>query len=161
MSSQKKAFSRREAIFTFSATAVGAALLPLTHAQATEKGSTVLNRTLVYAPSEMPTRKSPNGATVHEGFIGSLTTGERVDVHQTTLAAGRMPHPEKVHAETMIVMVRDGEIEFLMEGKVIRRMVAGDIAYSVPGQLHGLRNAGTTEANYFVIAIGHPDSKEG
>lgn len=153
--------SRRQTLFALSASAIGATLASRARAQGSAGGPPVLNKTLVFPISEMPTTKSPNGATVHHGFINTLTTGEVVDVHETTLAAGDMPHPEKKHAETMIVMVRDGEIEFLMEGKVVRKMVPGDVAYSVPGQLHGLRNVGKTTANYFVIAIGKSDGKEG
>jgi quercetin dioxygenase-like cupin family protein len=153
--------SRRRTLFALSASAIGAALASRAKAQTPSGGPPVLDKTLVYPISEMPTTKSPNGATVHHGFIATLTTGEVVDVHETTLAAGDMPHPEKKHVETMIVLVRDGELEFLMEGKVVRKMVAGDVAYSVPGQLHGLRNAGSTTANYFVCAIGKGGGHEG
>jgi quercetin dioxygenase-like cupin family protein len=152
--------SRRKALTALSATAIGAILAPRATAQEAKDGPPVLDKTVVFPLSEMTTTKSLNGATVHHTFIATLKTGEVVDCHQTTLAAGDMPHPEKKHAETMIVMLRDGELDFLMEGKVVRKMVAGDVAYSVPGQLHGLRNVGTTTANYFVVAIGHGSGKE-
>jgi quercetin dioxygenase-like cupin family protein len=161
--SNTKTISRRKALLALSATAAGAVLSQHVQAQepkAAADAPPVLSKTGVWPVADMPTTKSANGATVHHTFIASLTTGEIVDVHQTTLAAGDMPHPEKKHAETMIVMLRDGELEFLMDGKVVRKMVAGDVAYSVPRQLHGLRNVGTTTANYFVVAIGHGSGKE-
>jgi quercetin dioxygenase-like cupin family protein len=161
--SNSKTISRRKAILALSASAAGAMLTSGANAQEAKAAAgapPVLNKTGVWPLADMPTTKSANGATVHHTFIASLTTGEIVDVHQTTLAAGDMPHPEKIHPETMIVMLRDGELEFLMEGKIVRKMVPGDVAYSVPGQLHGLRNVGKTTANYFVIAIGHGNGKE-
>jgi quercetin dioxygenase-like cupin family protein len=156
------AISRRRTLFALTASAMAALLSPRAKGQSEDKnGPPVLDKTGVYSIVDMPTTKSPNGATVHHAFVGTLTTGEVVDVHETTLAAGDMPHPEKKHVETMIVLVRDGELEFLMDGKAVRKMGPGDVAYSVPGQQHGLRNVGDSAANYFAIAIGRGGSHEG
>jgi quercetin dioxygenase-like cupin family protein len=159
----KTGMTRRDACVALSALSIlGGSNWRRAEAQApaTAKGTPVLDKSTSYSMAEMPTTKSLNGAVVYHAFIGALTTGELVDVHETTVQGGEMPHPEKKHSQTMIVMVREGTLEFLMEGKVQRVMQPGDVMYSVPNQLHGLRNVGKGPASYFVIAIGAPSKED-
>jgi quercetin dioxygenase-like cupin family protein len=66
---------------------------------------------------------------------------------------GQMPHPAHRHVHTEFMLIREGTVEFILEGRS-EQIGAGGVAYAASGELHGLKNAGSAPANYFVIAIG-------
>ena len=76
-----------------------------------------------------------------------------VELHETTLMPGQMPHPAHKHVHTEFMLIREGSIEFILDGRS-EQIGAGGVAYAASGELHGLKNTGTVPANYFVIAIG-------
>jgi quercetin dioxygenase-like cupin family protein len=51
------------------------------------------------------------------------------------------------------MLVREGEMEFENDGKP-ERVGPGGVMFAASNILHGLKNVGTTTANYFVIAVG-------
>lgn len=107
----------------------------------------------VFAFDELPVRYSSGGAATRPVLRGRLKTGEVIELHETTLMPGQMPHPAHRHVHTELMLVREGTLEFILEGKS-ERVGAGGVAYAASGELHGLRNAGTAPAIYFVMAIG-------
>lgn len=50
-------------------------------------------------------------------------------------------------------MIREGTLDCLYGGQA-HRLTAGGVAYIASNELHGLKNVGTTPANYFVVEIG-------
>ena len=69
------------------------------------------------------------------------------------LNPGMEPHPPHRHEHSEWLMIREGQCEWLIDGK--RRPAGpGDICYAASMQLHGIRNTGTAPARYFVIAVG-------
>jgi quercetin dioxygenase-like cupin family protein len=51
------------------------------------------------------------------------------------------------------MLIREGQMEFLNDGKV-EPVGPGGVMFATSNVMHGLKNVGTTTANYFVIAIG-------
>ena len=105
-----------------------------------------------YVYEELPVRK--NGANESRPlFSGQLHTGCYVEVHETRLAPGGMPHPPHHHAHEEMFMVREGTLEVTINGKVTR-LGPGSVGFAGSNDEHGVRNIGTTPAEYFVVAMG-------
>ena len=54
------------------------------------------------------------------------------------------------HPEEALVIVKEGTVEALFNGEW-RRVGPGSVVFEASNQLHGLRNAGRTQAAYHVI----------
>ncbi|MCK4854897.1 MAG: cupin domain-containing protein [Bacteroidales bacterium] len=128
------AFILSAAVFGFSA-----------YAQNLEK----LN-TRVYNWNDLKVTKTESGARrqIFEGFTGAFTYFE---VHVTTLNPGNAPHSSHVHTtlEEMII-VKEGRIEQDING--IKKVLGpGSVVLVSPGDDHGIRNAGESQATYYII----------
>jgi quercetin dioxygenase-like cupin family protein len=115
-------------------------------------GDKVLSLSTAFRFEDLPVVKSANGET-RAVTRGVLPTGEAVELHETTLLPGHMPHPPHQHKHSEFMLVREGQMEFENNGKP-ERVGPGGVMYAASMMLHGLKNVGTTTANYFVIAIG-------
>ena len=74
------------------------------------------------------------------------------DLYATVGDAGEAPHAAHRHPDEEVVIVREGTIEFTINGKV-ERAGAGSVAFFASNDLHGMRNVGTTRASYHVIRM--------
>lgn len=85
---------------------------------------------------------------------GETKTGTFIEMHETEVAPGQMPHAPHRHDHEELMMLREGNLEITIEGNVT---VAGpgSATYVKSGEQHGWKNVGTTQAHYFVIAFGH------
>jgi mannose-6-phosphate isomerase-like protein (cupin superfamily) len=83
-------------------------------------------------------------------FDAPTATLERFESHVTTLNPGQALHPAHKHVEEELMIVREGTVEATLNGQATRVEVGGMI-FCASGEMHGLRNVGTTRATYYVI----------
>ena len=105
---------------------------------------------------ELNVEKSPNGAEFRAILRGKLANGEILEVHETMLPPGGMPHPGHHHVHSEMWLVREGTVEFNVMGKK-KNIGPGGLAFVASNEEHSVTNVGTTPAKYFVVAIG-PDA---
>jgi quercetin dioxygenase-like cupin family protein len=103
---------------------------------------------------QMPVNHYANGGWGRQVMHGTLPTGEFVELHETMLPPGQMPHPPHRHRNTEFVLIREGKLKFYDNGKP-EPCGPGDIVYTASNQLHGMKNVGTTPALYFVVSVSH------
>jgi mannose-6-phosphate isomerase-like protein (cupin superfamily) len=84
---------------------------------------------------------------------GTTWAGCPIEVHETRLAPGGSPHAPHLHAHEEMFLVREGTVEVTIAGRATR-LGPGSAAYVASNDQHGIKNAGTDEALYFVLAVG-------
>ena len=77
-------------------------------------------------------------------------TLDELEIHITTLKAGEESHPPHKHANEEILIVKEGNVEALVNGE-LKRGGPGSLIFQASNQLHNIRNVGTTPATYHVI----------
>jgi quercetin dioxygenase-like cupin family protein len=95
-----------------------------------------------------------NGQNESRSILNGVThSGDHLEVHETTLAPGSSPHPPHRHEHEELLLMVSGTLAVTIEGKtaVIR---PGGAAFFHSNELHGARNPGTENAQYFVVATG-------
>ena len=102
---------------------------------------------------ELAAVSQANGGLMRRVMSGTLPTGEFVEVHESMLPAGKMPHPPHKHPNTEWLFIQQGKLEYLDDGKPIP-VGPGDIVFSASNIMHGLRNVGDTDASYIVVSVG-------
>jgi quercetin dioxygenase-like cupin family protein len=105
-----------------------------------------------YPYDQLPVRK--NGANESRPILsGELHDGSYVEVHQTRLAPGAMPHPPHHHPHEEMFLIREGTLEVTINGQKTR-LGPGSVAIVGSNDEHGARNSGANPAEYFVVALG-------
>jgi quercetin dioxygenase-like cupin family protein len=107
----------------------------------------------VYTFEQLQARVSASKVETRPVLKGKLRTGESVEVHETTLPPGGAPHPPHHHEHSEMWLIREGTVEFTVNGKSYRAG-PGSLAFAASNDEHGIKNAGETPAMYFVVAIG-------
>jgi quercetin dioxygenase-like cupin family protein len=102
----------------------------------------------------LPLRTSEDGAVTRQMMEGQVPGASIIEIHETTLEPGKMPHPAHRHPHAELLLVRSGTIEFQSDNPPIH-VTAGGMAYCAPDKLHGFHNVGEGQAQYFVVKIGN------
>ncbi|MGB6429420.1 MAG: cupin domain-containing protein [Candidatus Acidiferrales bacterium] len=105
-----------------------------------------------YPFDQMPVTKGP-ASEAHHVFAGKIATGELVEVHESILPPGGSPHPPHHHLHSEMWLVREGSIEFTVDGNVYD-IGPGSAGFAASMTEHGVKNVGAVPAIYFVVAIG-------
>jgi mannose-6-phosphate isomerase-like protein (cupin superfamily) len=105
-----------------------------------------------YPYDALPVRKR-TGAESRPILSGALHDGCYVEVHQTRLDPGAMPHPAHHHLHEEMFLVREGTLEVTINGKSTA-LGPGSVGFVGSNDEHGIRNSGATPAEYFVVAFG-------
>jgi mannose-6-phosphate isomerase-like protein (cupin superfamily) len=102
--------------------------------------------------SELP-KKVVNGAEIRPVLKGKLATAESLEVHETTLPPGGMPHAAHHHLHSEMWLIREGTVQLTING-ISHVMGPGSVGFVHSNDEHGIKNIGTTPATYFVVAVG-------
>ena len=88
--------------------------------------------------------------SVRSFFKARTATLDELEMHVTTLEAGKTSHPPHRHPNEELIIVMQGTVETLSNGEW-KRVGPGSVIFNASNQLHGLRNVGAGEAIYHVI----------
>ena len=138
--------TRREMLFLLSGLVSSAVALEALPSQDNSLPSTT------YPFSELPV-KSSNGAEIRPVLKGKLATGEGLEVHETTLPPGAMPHAPHHHAHSEMWLIREGTVQLTTNG-TSHVIGPGSVGFVHSNDEHSIKNVGTTPATYFVVAVG-------
>jgi mannose-6-phosphate isomerase-like protein (cupin superfamily) len=105
-----------------------------------------------YPFSELPV-KIANGAAIRLVLKGKLATAESLEVHETTLQPGAMPHAPHHHVHSEMWLIREGTVQLTING-TSHVMGPGSVGFVRSNDEHGIKNVGMTPATYFVVAVG-------
>ena len=113
-----------------------------------------LAKSKVFRFKEMKATQNSNGGWSRPVVHGTIATGEFVELHETMLPPGQMPHPPHQHRNSEFLLIHQGKLEYLNEG-VPEPVEVGDVVYSASNRMHGLKNVGDVDALYFVVSVSH------
>jgi quercetin dioxygenase-like cupin family protein len=85
-------------------------------------------------------------------FPGAEHSGFNLEAHETVLGPGTETHPPHSHEHEEIIVVVEGTVEIVVDGRP-ETVEAGSVIYYAPNRPHGLRNAGTTPCRYYVVEL--------
>src|ERR1017187_1245529 len=101
-------------------------------------GDPVLSASRAFRFEDLPVVKTANGET-RAVTRGVLPTGEAVELHETTLLPGHMPHLPHQHKHSEFMLIREGQMEFENNGKP-ELVGPGGVMDAASMMLHGLKN---------------------
>ena len=87
---------------------------------------------------------------VRQFFRAPTATLDELELHVTTLPAGATSHAPHKHPNEELVIVKEGTVEVLVDGKM-KRVGPGAVVFNASNQMHSLRNVGDGPATYHVI----------
>jgi quercetin dioxygenase-like cupin family protein len=116
-------------------------------------GEKMLDQSHAWTLDELPLKPNANGGDSHAIVDGALPTGEKVEMHETRLPPGQMPHPAHKHRHSEFMLIRQGTVEWELDGGT-KKVGAGGVCFAASGQMHGIKNVGEGDAIYFVVSIG-------
>ncbi|MEZ5353360.1 MAG: cupin domain-containing protein [Bryobacteraceae bacterium] len=128
------------------------ALLPLLAAALPASAASAAMRSQTWRHEDL-TAKGNDEKRSRAVFDGLSHKDYPIDMHETELAPGMAPHPPHSHAHHELLILREGTLEVMIEGKT-STIGPGGVAYVASNENHGWHNVGKTRASYYVMALG-------
>jgi len=73
------------------------------------------------------------------------------EIHTSTVEPGKASHLPHVHDDQEeLMIVKEGQVKITIAGKS-KILGPGSIAFAMPGDEHGIENAGNTQATYYIL----------
>jgi XRE family transcriptional regulator, regulator of sulfur utilization len=94
---------------------------------------------------------------VRQFMRAPTATLDELELHVTTLQPGTTSHAPHKHANEELVIIKEGTVEVLVDGKM-KRVGPGSVVFNASNQMHSLRNVGSGPATYHVINWKIPQS---
>jgi quercetin dioxygenase-like cupin family protein len=132
---------------------VALAGVKMTEAETTVTAENALAKARVFHYGDEPKSLMPNGTDRRVLARGTLESGESVRVHESVAPGGVPPNPLHVIQHSEIIVVVQGTLALLHDGKE-EKAEQGDVIYVAFGTNHTVRNVGDGPARYVVVAIG-------
>jgi uncharacterized cupin superfamily protein len=108
-----------------------------------------VQRSTVFDWTKLEAKTTPVG-TRRDVMRAPTPTLDELEIHITTLNVGQSSHPPHQHVEEELLIVREGTVETLQNGKA-SRLGPGSVIFHSSNDLHNIRNVGETPATYHVI----------
>ncbi len=108
----------------------------------------------VFDWSTIEAKPNRTGA-VRKFFQAPTATLDELEFHVTTLNPGETPHPPHQHPDEELIIVKEGTVEALVNGRT-NRVATGSVIFQAANQMHSIRNVGQTAATYYVIKWNSP-----
>jgi len=104
----------------------------------------------VYGWEDLDVEKSQTGERRHI-FKGYTDAFEYLQVHASTVQPGSAVHGAHTHDDREeLIIVKEGTVEQTINGES-RILSPGSVTLALPGDSHGIRNAGDDPATYYII----------
>ncbi len=85
-------------------------------------------------------------------YKGPTATLDELEIHITTLNPGQISHPPHKHGNEELVIIKEGTVETLSNGKWVKAG-PGSIIFEGSDELHSLKNIGSGPTTYHVISF--------
>lgn len=73
------------------------------------------------------------------------------EIHASTLEPGKAPHPPHVHEDyEELILVKEGQVKITIN-QTSKILGPGSVAFAMPGDMHGIENAGNSQATYYIL----------
>ena len=116
---------------------------------ATLAAQTPVQRSTTFEWAGLEAKPTPIGAR-RDVMRAATPTLDELEIHITTLNVGQVSHPPHQHPAEELLIVKEGTVETLQNGKATR-LGPGSIIFHSSNDLHNIRNAGPIPATYHVI----------
>lgn len=95
--------------------------------------------------------QSTNSGERRQILDGQTLVFDQLEIHVTTLLPGKAPHKSHTHQDfEELIIVKEGKIKQTV-GSEEKILGPGSIVVAMPGDEHGLSNAGDSNASYYII----------
>lgn len=125
------------------------AVAALVGSLATVAAQKQLQRSTVFEWASLEAKPTQTGVS-RTVMRAPTPTLDELEIHITTLNPGQVSHPPHQHPEEELLIVREGTVETLQNGKA-SRLGPGSIIFHSSNDLHNIRNVGSTPATYHVV----------
>ena len=105
-----------------------------------------------YPFDNLPVRTNPKGMKSRPVFNGATARGQHITMHISELPPGQEPHPPARQPHEEVYIIREGTLEVTLNG-VTSQLGPGSVFFSAYNGLTGVRNVGTTTAQYYVMSL--------